>query len=791
MNLAWIAAVIRPYDIAPHPNFYNDEYSAEPAGQLAAIVIGREWLHSLEAKRNPEDKVSDRALISARKSLDFSTLSEGLAELVQEILSTPSDVARACALTLFACNAAAEMDDYDTCEEVLQVTLEKTDNSDAGKLVRAVLLQQRALRWRDAGRSFKEAAREAVRLLEGIDLQKCQKFSISPGARGSYLDTLGHMITTLRRAAWSLGSRDDFEDEEEPSIIPPWYEQVRAEPSDYMLRIDSSRASVYSKYISRAFEQKFRKNRGWTVGASQTDLFREQLAFELLGHARVNTLRKDVALLRLVQPSSSEDRNPATLSDALRLLRHAGARKELEQVLEHFRSAGPLPALSADARKVLMQRNKRNLMRVPELLVLRAAAELMAPSEASEALKSVLEVVVAGGPIDIPGTWQNPAERLGVALRAAAVLADAAQQPERVARLLLEHARIRQGNDFVMDNAIVQALRHLDLKRMPEDVRSAWRHWLVEGNHSLPKVAEYISIALGVENEEVESTTPLDSLAIQLNVAMASGNMSQVDAEHATAVVEEELSSIRGSASRGIHMSGGRSAADVAAVLIAEAGVTSLWGSLSKLLLDENVARGDRSLAFDRLAIALPEMPVEIRDKFRVEATSLLNVRPEAVFGAWDNQVPYPSALRFLACYEIIGENQTFSLLAKLAGAADIQTRREATRTVAAISKVRTDPWLLALAFQLSHDSEITIAAYAAQALASFSRNQGELADLVSDRLIELLNEDGLLIPLFVMRALAEGATPPAAVVNEISRLSRDHPSFRIRRHAVELSDRL
>jgi HEAT repeat protein len=135
----------------------------------------------------------------------------------------------------------------------------------------------------------------------------------------------------------------------------------------------------------------------------------------------------------------------------------------------------------------------------------------------------------------------------------------------------------------------------------------------------------------------------------------------------------------------------------------------------------------------------------------------------------------------------LIDENTVFSLVAKLAGSSDSNARREAARTVGAVARVRADTWLLALATQLSHDSEIVTRANAASGLALLSVARPELENLVSDRLIELLNEDGLLVPLFIMRALEPEQRLPERVVFEIERLSREHPSYRIRRAANNL----
>lgn len=111
MNLAWIAAVLSPGDVAPHPNFRDAGYDSQAPARLAAIVIGDPWrLHRgsevLEGSAATGGvSESDEGVVNVEKSLDSATIREGTAGLTREILTEPSsDPARSCALALLACN---------------------------------------------------------------------------------------------------------------------------------------------------------------------------------------------------------------------------------------------------------------------------------------------------------------------------------------------------------------------------------------------------------------------------------------------------------------------------------------------------------------------------------------------------------------------------------------------------------------------------------------------------------------------------------------------------------------
>jgi hypothetical protein len=216
-------------------------------------------------------------------------------------------------------------------------------------------------------------------------------------------------------------------------------------------------------------------------GPAKPDLFPETFALELLGHHHVYAARKELAQLRLVQSAPGKENEP--LRDALRLLRQAGARKELDLAVEHIRAAGPLWALSEDARQVLVQRATPELLREPELRVLRGAAEVMTLEEAARALRVVRDLIASGGPSDSPGSRHHPTERLGSAWLTASALANAAEQPGVVAELLLIEAKAMVESDHLRDQAIGRALRQLDWDNVPPKIVNEWANCATETIH--------------------------------------------------------------------------------------------------------------------------------------------------------------------------------------------------------------------------------------------------------------------------------------------------------------------
>lgn len=792
MNLAWIAAVLRPYDVAPHPNFRDTEYDRRGPAGLAAIVMGDVLRMRASGWSPVEEGVgwADAGLRYAWQSLQADTIREGLAGLRAEAAaSAPDDPARSCALALLACSAAAELEDYDVCDAILEPLLSRpADNSSAERLLRAALLQQRSLRLWDSGRRQVESSVEVARLVTTIDPRECPHFPLSPGVSGSYTDTLTHIVQALQRAAWST-LRSGFERPPETVGVPPLPEQVRAPAAEQLLWLAEQREDAYSKLLNSQYKQLFRSQAQELFSSVVPDLFYPTLGLELLGHAAVYPARKEVALMRLVQAST----NPyAAWGDALRLLRHAGASTELDLAVERLRTSGPLTALSEDARQILLQRAKPTLLRTVELRVLRAAAELMTPAEAHRALATVLEVVAAGGPPDFPGSWQRPASRLGESWLTAATLANAAgaEHVGRVADLLLEAASAPPPDEPLWDPSIGRALRQLDWSKIPEHSGEQWARWLTTAPDSMPTTAEVVaakSSAAGVYRDGPVAS--LSDAANRLNAAMHGAVLSTAEITTASRLTREALARIRASAAVGTHNFGSVNVADIAAALIIYGAADDLWDDLTAFLSDGRVARADRSPAYARLAQERPSLPPVVADQFRRTAHALLMTPDQA--GIPDDQVtPYPELLRFLASLDLLDEASTSSLIAQLAGSAEVTAREQAARTVAALATRRTNPWILALAMQLSHDAEVAVKAQAGRALALLVSSDPTQEASISERLIELLREDGVLVPLVVLREFGPNTSLPDRVLEEIRRLSVAHPSRFVRDQTSALPTR-
>lgn len=778
MDLAWLAAVLQPRDVAAHPNFPDPEYDARGPAQLAAVILGDYWLRAVRANESNKRTEEDAAAAAAFKALTPGTVVEGLRDLRICIEGTEArDPARSAALTLVACCAAAELDDFEVCVELLDDQLDRvagTRSSD-GMLIRAALLQQKALRLRDGGRNHIDVTFEAAGALKDLEIAECSEFRTSPGVSWSSQTTLGQIRDSLRDSASTMvGSSFEFDVHQRG--ISTWQDRVRGPVTSMAVRSATTRAETYAKHVAAIFAQQY--SRQSSFGGGSRDLFYSVLAFELLGHGAVYDSRKELALFRLTHSSYT-----LATADSLRLLRQAGAKTELEWVIRRLRSEGPLDVLSQDARQVLRMRATPERLRSVELQVLRAAAELFAPTEARIALTAALATLMSGGPSDLPGQWELPVLRREAAWVAAVALASVCGGTEEVARHLLREVAESTSQDQLVDQALMQAISDIDWNAVDSSLREEWISTTQSKASILPGVAELVHSRLDREVPQGAIDSSIDALIQTLNAAMRGGDLDRRAFTAEVPSIRERLSQIRIRASRGSHSMGGVNVADLATGMILVGEVEELWDDLTDFLLDSSVGHSDRTPAFERLALANHELPAAVASKFRAHADMLLS---NPGLGFFESPlIPYPAALRFLASHGLIDDAETFDKIAMLTGLAGDGGRREAARTAAVVSSRRPRPELLALTLPLTHDEDVEVRANAAVALAALGGSDSALAPLANRRLRELLDDDGVLVPVHVLRAMQDvNQGLSGEIRQQVNELASRHPARSVRLEA-------
>lgn len=789
MKLEWLAAVLRPNDIAPHLNFGNSKYDRQPHVRLAAAILGQATPYR---PRIGEEEIPEKYNIaedtSAKLSIETffsSTQRSAVTDLVEQLSRDKLDIAIVCSLALVAAVAFGELEERESVEQLLESTLRRVAPIDASHtLLRACLLQQLSLRKRDWGSNDTSLSEEANSLLAGIEKATFPEFPISQGATGSSRDTITNICEALQYSIWSSLPNTFSLDQTASSAPIEWQKIVNSKRSEEFLLIHREEASVYQNFIINEFRSVF-GDRSIRFGGGTSDLFYANLRNELYGSSAVYTSRRDLSVLRLVQGQS--DSSNTDYAECLRMLRYSKSDDYLTLALDRIELGGPLAALSRDARQVIARRLTPGYVRDSDLAVLRAATDLLTDTECRDALSAVLGLIDAGSPTNEPGRWTAFSARLERTWLVAASLANVGDATEKTATRLL---RDLKGSDYdeTIDLAYARALDNLEVgSEWHKSVSAAdWIEWVQTPGTWLHTVG-VARFKLGIRTAPTDDAVRRLSDVIDITTDALSGH-AVLDSKlsESADIVEVSLAGLQQSTRGGRFPGGGTSPAVVAVDLI-RLGVDRLWQPLVDFLLDDHMPRRYKSGAIDRLISAKVEIPATYQDNFKIGSEALL-FSQDAMPVDRDPVVPYPAAVRLLGSFSLVDDAALVRLLTTLAGKDSVRARIEAAKSVSILSARRQELWLATIALQLSYQSNAQIQGYAANALALLSDAESIASEACVLRLIDLMEGDGLIAPLLAIRGLNQRLSIGDRRIRlTVEGLRTGHPSRRVRAEATTL----
>ena len=789
MNLAWLAAVLSPFEIASHPNF-GSTGGVRPEADLAALLLGQtpSWRR---VERHLARDESDNSPVDTDVRLVYDALYTGNdagRQLFERVFTdSDSDSARSTALSLVACVIASMDDNYELCESIASHALQRLASDDVeSNLCRAALLQQRALRRHDAGLESQNDSIAVASMLESLDIHGFQEFATNGVTTKSCHAIVDDIRWTLIKASWSTSNSPMFS-EGAIGPIPSKRDQLFSAPSDQLTRLAHSELSEYYRYVERAYDKLLRRAPQTVLGGSDPDVLFEVFAYELYGHAGVVHNRKQLAMMRVAQNFPALEN--VNVSDALRLLRQSGAESELRQLIGQLLQSGPLDGILVDARRILRHRRRPEAVRVVELVVLEAAADLLPSSEASTLLDFVLEVLQSGGPSDPPGRWQALQKRLESAWQTAAAVANAAGAAGRFADYLLASVDSDRMSDQLWDRAYARAIGRIEWTTVPQSVISAWRATLKE----IEPAGEFSRSVF--DDEALANDAELPPAESLTEYAEAINNYLRKDQpipaqliDSASALALSGIELIRREA-RG-HTYSGRVSdpAEVLAVLLIESGRPELADPLLALLADPQVAHASRARAFDLLSenrvAAVANKISEYRNGLE---SAILQPDPFAWAAAESSSTLFPAAMRFCAVYNISNEYQTFGYVATLAAATDHFFKLEAAKSVRAFVKSTNFNWLLSMSLQLTFDIFPDVKVVAIHCLGELIKKDRLVSGAAVERLGQLLDDDGITVPLAVLRAIKTLEETPPPLRDKAISMASNHLSRRVRGEAASI----
>lgn len=802
MQFEWLAAILAPRDMLPHPNF-STPATIKPANYFSALVYAQ--LQSLPS--DPRENVDYAARFSGLENelINYSSraLRLGTSLLGGQELSAfarrvaNDDRSMAVAAALVACLALSELDENDACFELLNDMLPSSSHApsdSADWLLETILRCQLLMRsvQAGAGRGGQvEGAEGLSNLLDRVVVEHLPAFEVGEGVAWNYRETYRRIIAEL---SWVISHHRAGETID----LDEWTAGLLRGPVPSLVSEAVAReGDGYEAFVHERFENAMlSRDTTWrNEDVVDAPVWRSLVHFEVTSNpgyalATRRTLG-ELRLLRAVEASA-----PEVIGDALQLLRHSANPKSYRRALEYVRANGPLAALQAEGELVIEKRLLQGYyLSESDLRCVSASGQLLDHATASKAFGRLLDDRNSRMPRSFRG-YQHPGVRLELVLDAALVLASVSDQSGDLALYLL--TQLPGEDDALVERALVTTIARIDWSKVEGEARSGWLRWLERHREEPGDLVRAVASALKLDL--AEASRPLANItavaaavdAVLLDGAVLSGEA----AEQALEITVGALERVRQQASAGMFEGGGISDADVAVGLAIHANVLEIWPAVIDLLLDPAVSRVDKAPALRRMAMNPSRVPSEARFKLSAGMPVLIHQGGGDSFFSNSSMDPFPEALAAAAALESLPDDELMLNFCRLTGSQKAAERIEGARWLLVVARQPEGllpSWVTALALQSSLDVDANVRAYAGRALGSLvTKSTDSTRGVLIERIILLLDQDGIIAPLLVLKALSEDDVyVPEPLLPKIAEIADSHPAFGVRLQARVVLDRV
>ena len=794
-ELELVAAVLAPRDLAPHPNFRSSE-RVSLASLLALLssarlseysaMRDREEFQEL-AESNPADvELLDEVLAS----FDIETLERGATGLMTKAVDAELSSGRRTACALLSAVFLAELDRTEESIDMLKsvrASIRAVPEADYD-FFSGSLSQNLALREWDTGLDGTASASEARTAMERFDADSVPVFELSAGVAWASPDTLKSIRDLVKDAsAQHLAHADDD--------ISASLQLVRQGSSVPLMRLRGRIATALGKYLESTYQSLTQPNRiTWRSdsGVGYEELTEALMQAELAGHPITHHLRGLLGSLLYVRGRALNQE--AQLEEALRLFRHSQQKKLLSPALSSVRASGPLAPLRDQGLRVIARPRDPTLWSQVDFLTVEMSANLLDRTNASRAI----DLCIAASNAPAAARWARREARhfrLEYIWKCALRLAPSADRESEVAGLFLECAALNQDMDYTWARLVrrigesvwsnvdffrqVQllletSLNARDFPELSRAVRETGRMvGALEGDRHWPDELDIQTIAELVDLEIIRE----ERIPPELE-------------DRVVEVLSQAMETTRASARQGHFSMGGVSECDIAVAFALKRPTSAIWTEITAFVLDPLVRREDKSRALERLTTGSESIPPPVAEIFRKEPAALLKATPN-LFGS--DIEPYPEAVRLLAALGLIPRADIVLLCGQLLSSGDPAARAQGAQVIRTIAiKAPDTDWIFPFAVGASFDPNYDSRAEAALTLALMRRSNSDVLSAIDQRLISLLDEDGLNIPLMALDGLSETVrTLDRPLEARIRALAATHIHRIVRARAQEIVDQM
>lgn len=796
IGASWLAAVVSPWTVAPHPNFSRDRID----GPALLALCADYRLGEIERYRG-ESEVDlvewESELVGAcRDSLIASTQENSIAMLFAMSRRSGIPFGARAAAALFGSVAASELDRQMGAIEVLRelvdfASVDTARNAASDALIRAVLCQQVAFRYyemrleEESGLWASRAADYAAQVRS-----RFERFRVSHGISWSSRQVQIDIRNAVLTYNTELNAR--LEDIYGNS----WVDVVRGRRGWLESWVDRKEARRDREFVRLSFDRAVAGNRErYAIGASdsvQENALGALLLSELSGDAGgALSNREALAVVRL----SSESSETWAVSDALRLLRTAENNETLENALAHVRGQGPSSALLRAGSAVLEKQNPNPVTSRRDVMVLSYVAEVLSAQDARRAIREVERYQGSAR------TEQRDWKSHEVAWRA---IANLLPETGLDSSVMLRAVKFLESNSrwgIAVAAPLSALVSRADWNGVSDTTRSRWLSWANDAlSGDLRDLARLVLHEIGGAPTADVRTTAV-GLAFVAEVIEAFDRdevVPEADEQKAVDLCVESLTKARSEAVRGRISFGGFDAGAISTALLAYRNSPQLWGEVSNFLVDAAVDPVQRTGALDRMARLPGSVPTAVTSHLREHWPVVSSAKTRERFYSNRPEVPHwAPAIRAGAALGLIDSNYAMSAVSELAGMHSELVRVDAIRSVPFVAVMNgAAEWARTLLIQCSRDSALSVRAESSRSLASIVRARGALSELANARLVDLLRDDGLLIPLYALHGLqrvlsSKGDAIEEGIVSAVRLLAGESPYRTVRSAAKEVLGRV
>ncbi len=745
MSLRMLMGVLAPTQVAPHPNFGEDQPSA-PAALASVVLSSNEHVLSSAEVTDAANERAWAIVAAAADSWTVETLQIGVSQL-SRLLSTSADGCEAATLVALLRYALTDVDEYRDADEACGRALALV-SAESDPLGRAVIFMQAAAAKAELG-DFSAARERNADAREALSscTEPQDDISLSRGARydatGLYRLVADGLDRVAQRndAAWT----EDWPGRVGLIRLPlDRYEHER------LVAVSGVLGVLLDESLSREAEQMALDRSG--IRRYARDPVDSPLAAYLFAASASGDWGASANASHLLGSArlSWHSRSEWSSREALRLSRRSRDDQLAARVVRLVRTTGPLAPLEAE-----MQLVASGALPSPQeqarLAMLRVGARMLDPSAADRVLAELLDHPKERLSSPRPGAWFD---RLHEHWRTAAAVIPASSNQDLAARKVLSLLDGQAVSD-IGEQDLVGVVGAIDWTRVAGETRQYAMTRLASNSATMgPRLTCHIATELSpyLPEEAIAVLRRLsgDGMTSLLAASIVdTGRHTQIPDDLAEAVADHIVVWLSGKSSEaagGSYSFGGVDVAHLAAVFSVRVPTQATWDALVDFLDAPAVPDRDKAAAWDYLASSPENLPAVVKNHLR----SLATAGPDLIdpwLGSDDRRLV---RLRARIAGGGCTQDEVATALAKACSDPDAVVRWDAGRTIPVAARILEPDRAHSLALLLLHDRSPSVRRMAVHAIERL--NPATDAPGIASALRDcLLHDPGLDVPLEIL----------------------------------------